>query len=334
MRGYIKFAQDLPPGHIFQSHILGLSGYAELTTDPSNINAAVHDFVQPDVTSPEKARDVTLGIKRRSKVLRPASVTVSVLNGNGIQGSAANAAYVLGQRGYKIVLPAEGRPVNAPTQNYFNTTILYDVSQKNAKIAAQQLANAFGDAQVKALSPDMPALVRLANGAMTTVVVGQNFHGTLAPAPVDHTPKPQRAAVQQNAAATLGYLRSVRRRVHFKLEVPRLIESSSRPEPLAPIRVYRMNKDHLAVRLTFQRTENEYWGIEETDWNDAPILNQPSFEHRIRGRTYDFYYSGAHLHMIVLKENGATYWVTNTILDALSNETMLAIAKGLTPLGR
>src|SRR5207244_3379491 len=114
----------------------------------------LHDFVQPDVTSPEKARDVTLGIKRRSKVLRPASVTVSVLNGNGIQGSAANAAYVLGQRGYKIVLPAEGRPVNAPTQNYFNTTVLYDVSQKNAKIAAQQLANAFGDAQVKALSPD------------------------------------------------------------------------------------------------------------------------------------------------------------------------------------
>ena len=57
-------------------------------------------------------------------------------------------------------------------------------------------------------------------------------------------------------------------------------------------------------------------------------------EHRIRGRTYDFYYSGAHLHMIVLKENGATYWVTNTILDTLSNETMLAIAKGLRPLGR
>ncbi len=37
--------------------------------------------------------------------------------------------------------------------------------------------------------------------------------------------------------------------------------------------------------------------------------------------------------MIVLKENGATYWVINTILDSLSNETMLAIAKGLRPLG-
>jgi len=334
LRGYIKFAQDLPSGHIFQARIDGLTGYAELTTDPANITAAVRDFVQPDVTSPEKARDVTLGIKRHTRVARPASVTFSVLNGNGVQGSAANAAYALGQRGYKIVLPPEGRPVNAPTQNYFNTTVVYDASQKNAKIAARQLANLFGDAHVKQLSADSPALMRLANGAMTTVVVGQNFHGTLAPAPVDRTPKRQPAVVVRNPAATLAYLRSVRHRVHFRLEVPRLIERNSRPEPLAPIRVHRMNKDHVGVRLTFQTGENEYWGIEETDWTDAPILNSPSFEHRLHGRTFDFYYSGAHLHMIVLKENGATYWVTNTILDALSNETMLAIAKGLRPLGR
>jgi LCP family protein required for cell wall assembly len=334
LRGYIKFAQDLPSGHIFQSRIEGLTGYAELTTDPANITAAVRDFISPDVESPEKARDVTLGIKRRSTILRPASITVSVLNGNGIQGSAANAAYILGQRGYRIVLPPEGRPVNAPTQNYFNTTVLFDASQKNAETAAHQLANLFGDAQVKALASASPALVRLANGAMTTVVVGQNFHGTLAPAPVDKTPQRQPANVVPNAAATLPYLRAVRRRVKFTLAVPRLIERNSRPEPLAPIRVYRMNKDHLGVRLTFQTGENEYWGIQETDWNDAPILGSPSFEHKIRGRTYDFYYSGAHLHMVVLKANGATYWVTNTILDTLSNETMLAIAKGLAPLRR
>ena len=40
LRGYIKFAQDLPSGHIFQARIDGLTGYAELTTDPANISAA------------------------------------------------------------------------------------------------------------------------------------------------------------------------------------------------------------------------------------------------------------------------------------------------------
>ena len=36
--------------------------------------------------------------------------------------------------------------------------------------------------------------------------------------------------------------------------------------------------------------------------------------------------------MVVLRENGATYWVVNTILNTMSNETMLAIARGLKPL--
>jgi hypothetical protein len=37
--------------------------------------------------------------------------------------------------------------------------------------------------------------------------------------------------------------------------------------------------------------------------------------------------------MVVLREKNATYWVVNTLLDKLSNETMIAIAKGLKPLG-
>ena len=35
--------------------------------------------------------------------------------------------------------------------------------------------------------------------------------------------------------------------------------------------------------------------------------------------------------MVAFEENGGTYWVVNTLLDALSNETMLAIARGLQP---
>ena len=50
------------------------------------------------------------------------------------------------------------------------------------------------------------------------------------------------------------------------------------------------------------------------------------------GRSYDFYYNGPKLHMIVLHEHGGTYWVVNSLLDNISNETMIAIAKGLRPL--
>lgn len=72
--------------------------------------------------------------------------------------------------------------------------------------------------------------------------------------------------------------------------------------------------------------------MQETNWPDAPVLSSRNFHRVINGRGYDFYYRGQDLHMIVLRKNGASYWVVNTLLDSLSNETMIAIAKGLQPL--
>ena len=329
LKDYLYFAHGLPSGHVFQSKIEGLTGSNELAAPPENIAAAVRDFVQPDVSAPEKARNVTFGIKSRSAAPRPRDTSTTVLNGNGVAGSAANAAYELGQRGYMIVLPPTGQPQNAPNFQYFRTTVYYDTAQPHSKAAAAKLANLFGDADVKPL----PAkFITLANGAMATIVVGQNFHGTIAPAPVDKTPTRQPPRVTQNAAMTRSLLMQVRKRVRFRLQVPRVIESSSRLEFDAPIRVYNISKGHRAVRLAFRIGSNQYWGIQETNWNEAPALADPSFVHKIKGREYALYYSGAHLHMVVLRKDGATYWVVNSILDELSNETMLAIARGLAPL--
>jgi len=329
LKDYLYFAHGLPGGHVFQSKIEGLTGTNELSATPASIATAVRNFVQPDVNAPSKARDVTLGIKRRSLAPLPRNTSTTVLNGNGVAGSAANAAYELGQRGYNVVVPPTGKTQNAPNFQYFRTTVYYDATQRRAKAAAVKLANLFGDSAVKPL----PAgFATLANGAMATVVVGQNFHGTIAPAPVDSTPTKQPAMVTPNAALTRSLLLRASKRVRFRLQVPRLVESSSRLEFDAPIRVYGISKGHRAVRLTFRIGSNEYWGIEETNWNDAPALASPSFVHKIKGREYALYYSGAHLHMVVLRKDGATYWVINSVLDELSNETMLAIARGLAPL--
>jgi hypothetical protein len=69
-----------------------------------------------------------------------------------------------------------------------------------------------------------------------------------------------------------------------------------------------------------------------TDWEDAPVLSERNFVRSIAGRRYELHYIGPKLHMVVLRQGGASYWVVNTLLDELSNETMLAIAKGLKPL--
>jgi hypothetical protein len=122
--------------------------------------------------------------------------------------------------------------------------------------------------------------------------------------------------------------------VPFRIQVPHVVESHSSLASAEPIRVYKPASHHKGIRLTFSTgVAGEYWGIEETDWNTAPVLDHPTETRVLGGRHYDFYYSGSHLHMVVLRTANASYWVVNTLTDTLGNETMIAIAKGLRPLG-
>jgi LCP family protein required for cell wall assembly len=327
---YAVLAYGLPPGHVFQSRIEGLEGYSDLTTSQENINAAVREWANPDVESPKKATAVALGEKVKAKTPPASKTTVTVLNGNGVTGSASNASYLLGQRGYPILTPPNGIPANAPSFKYFRTTVYFDARQAGSKQAATKVAGLFGSADVRKATA---AIRALANDAMLTAVVGQTFHGTLAAAPVDQTPKREPANVVPGTGASLDLLRARQKKVDFPLLVPTVIERSSWVDRERPIRLYRFDdKGHKTVRLTYKMGSNDYWGVQESNWADAPVLQSSNFHRSIGGRTYDLYYNGPHLHMVVLNRKGANYWVVNTLLDRLSNETMLAIAKGLRPI--
>jgi len=329
---YAVFAYSLPPGHFFQSRIEGLEGYAELTTAPENVAKAVQEFVQPDVESPEKATQVALGEKpKAAKAPVPRDTTITVLNGNGVTGAASNASYLLAQRGYSMLVPPNGKSADAPNWDYFKTQIHYDPAQAGSEPAAKKVAALFGTDDIVPLKPEIESL---ANGAMLTVIVGQTFHGTLAEAPVDKTPKKQPANVVPGAEPARALLQERQGRVPFPLLVPTVVERGSSIDRERPIRMYRIDPDgdHKTVRLTYLTAGGEYWGVQMTDWEDAPVLSERNVVRRIGGRTYELHYTGPKLHMVVLRENGATYWVVNTLLDTLSNETMLAIAKGLKPL--
>ncbi|TML47913.1 MAG: LytR family transcriptional regulator [Actinobacteria bacterium] len=331
VKSYAAFAYGLPKGHVFQTRIQGLEGYAELSTASSNVSRAVAEFTHPDVSSPEKATAVALGRKLKRAAPAAGDTTVTVLNGNGRAGSASTAGYLLGQRGYRILTPPNGLPANAPNFNYFQTEIYYDRTRRGAQLAAAKVANLFASAEVKRL----PArFSRLADGAMLTAVVGQTFHERLASAPIDETPKREPPNVTSGASASRDLLRRLRSRTGFPLMVPTAIERSSWVDSTTPVRLYAIEDKHRAVRIVYHMGSNEYWGLEETNWDDAPALADDSFTRHIGGRAYDLYYNGPHLHMVVLRTPKARYWVINTLLDSMSNETMLAIAKGLRPLGK
>ena len=143
------------------------------------------------------------------------------------------------------------------------------------------------------------------------------------------------AAIPYGPNASIDLLRARRKRVSFPLMVPTLIERSSWTDSTMPARLYRIDPGghHKAVRLVYRMASNEYWGIQMTDWEDAPTLADRSLTRHIGGRSYDLYYNGPKLLMVVLRTPRASYWVVNSLLDRLSNETMIAIAKGLKPFG-
>lgn len=329
---YALFAYGLPRGRVFQTRIEGLEGSTDLTTDSENITKAVTTFTHPDVESSDKATAVALGEKRKTRTVAPSQTTITVLNGNGVTGSASTAGYLLGQRSYQVLTPPNGLPANAPNFDYFRTKVYFDASRRGAKEAGQKVANLFASAE---LEPLPRQISQLANGAMLTVVVGQTFHGSLASAPIDQTPKRERPNVVYGPNASSDELRERRDRVSFPLMVPTVIERSSWTDSTMPARLYWIDPDekYKAVRLVYRMGSNEYWGVQMTDWDDAPVLADKSLTRRIGGRIYDLYYNGPKLHMVVLRTPKGNYWVINTLLDRLSNETMIAIAKGLKPLG-
>ncbi|HEX5852667.1 MAG TPA: LCP family protein, partial [Solirubrobacteraceae bacterium] len=103
------------------------------------------------------------------------------------------------------------------------------------------------------------------------------------------------------------------------------------------VRSYRLedqqhNKHHAYVVVWRQNgLLGGYYDFEGSDW-----LNPPLFAHArtqtIDGRSYRFVNDGAHIHVIGWREGRVLYWLTNTLLEELSNEQMLALAKSAQPL--
>ena len=334
---YATFAYGLPHGHVFQVKIPDVQCGNECEASNTSIQSAVQQFLNPDVEASTTATEVALGRKltKRKRTIPPKQVTLTVLNGNGVAGSASNASYLLAQKGYTTVTPPNGTPANAPTWNYFHSKVYFDPSRPgNGKVGAQQVARLVGSADVE---PMPPKIRPLSNGALLAVVVGSTFHGELTPVVQPQTPTRQPAKIRRDPGETRSRLLAVRKRLPFQLQYPTVLERNSTLDDgygETPLRIYPLAGQPTA-RLTFKTGYiGDYWGIQETRWGTAPALADKNRTVYRGGRPFDLDYSGSDLHMVVLRTGGATYWVVNTLLNSLSNETMLAIARGLRPLPR
>ena len=279
---YAVLAYSLPPGHVFQSRIEGLEGFSDLTTSSENISAAVRQWANPDVESPKKATAVALGEKVKAKAPPPKETTVTVLNGNGVTGSASNASYLLGQRGYPILMPPNGIPANAPSFTYFRTTVYFDPKQKGAKEAARKVADLFGSADVaEGDAGDPRARERRDADRGRRADVPRHARRRLRSTRRRSASRPN---VVPGAEASLDLLRERQPQVDFPLMVPTVLERSSWIDRERPVRLYRFDEKgkHKTVRLTYKMGSNDYWGVQEIELGGRARAREPQLrpQHR------------------------------------------------------
>ncbi len=336
--GYAQLIHGLSGGSVVQvklDNVVNASdGSSDLITSQSAIASAVDQFINPDLTADSRAatqNKVGHAKSQADAAPAPEKTTVLVLNAGNTEGLATDTSSGLALRGYKVVEPTGGVVANYPGKRLWHTIVYYDPAQAKSELAAKKLLTMFDAGSVQKM---VPSVASMANGAMVVAALGQTFDGALPEIPPKiEVPAAQAPRITTNPGLTSATLRGLQPRFHFRLEVPSTLASSSYIPSDTPPRVYRITSKQRALRLTFKLPGylTGYWSIEETDFADAPILAETHFTRRIGRRTFDFYYDSGHLHMVVLRANGASYWVTNTLDNMLSNETMIAIAKGLRP---
>jgi hypothetical protein len=276
----------------------------------------------------------------------PRGVHVAVLNGNGLKGAANTAAHGLAAWGY------DANPGNAPRQDYPDTWAYY---RPGSQAVAGDLAHILGKG---ATASPMPASIEGAIGprAQVAVVLGKGFAGAVATPPKKAHRKP--AGPPATITPTTGYRADfghVQRVLHFPILYPTVNVAGYElcpwvPKPAgagvlscqgtstSPIRVYGIGaagKGWNSMYAVFRgpTAMGPYWGIEETRYTDAPILQTPNATRTLDGRKYLFFFNGGHIQTVAFIQRGVAYWVQNSLLDDLTNPEMLAVARSLKPVG-
>ena len=69
-----------------------------------------------------------------------------------------------------------------------------------------------------------------------------------------------------------------------------------------------------------------------TTWHDPPALDSPTTTVEHAGRSYDVWTEGGHIRQIAWTIGPTRVWITNTLLDELSNPQMIGLAASCKPI--
>ncbi|MDX6623660.1 MAG: polyisoprenyl-teichoic acid--peptidoglycan teichoic acid transferase [Solirubrobacterales bacterium] len=109
-------------------------------------------------------------------------------------------------------------------------------------------------------------------------------------------------------------------------------------EKISDPRVYGiregLDKDsprHEAYRMVLVMEASDgthYFGVQGIrGWSDPPILDDPAETKEINGREYEFFTDGGQIKLIAWHRGENSYWISNDLLESLSNDQMVGMAR-------
>jgi polyisoprenyl-teichoic acid--peptidoglycan teichoic acid transferase len=137
----------------------------------------------------------------------------------------------------------------------------------------------------------------------------------------------------------LGEDQAIALQTHVKFPVyyPKLIAARGNyrvPDRRAYNLYDRGHHKYRAYRIVaFAGDIGQYYGVEGTTWSSPPLLDNPSETRMLNGRKFELFFDGGRLRLVAYRSKKAVYWVSNTLLQTLNNQQMLALAQSLTRVG-
>jgi polyisoprenyl-teichoic acid--peptidoglycan teichoic acid transferase len=193
-----------------------------------------------------------------------------------------------------------------------------------------------------------PTYVTTTHGRLASAVHDfLNAKGSSGPrgkaAPARHTPHRKRthAGVPRGLVLNkvLGEDQAIALQTHLQFPVyyPKLMAARGNyrvPDRRAYDIFDRGKHKYRAYRIVaFAGDIGQYYGVQGTTWSSPPILDNPSETRKLNGRKFELFFDGGRLRLVAYRTKKAVYWVSNTLLQTLTNQQMLALAQSLTRVG-
>jgi LCP family protein required for cell wall assembly len=312
----LELALTAPKDRIARVSIQGsgnmVNGASVEMASTTEVAQKVADWKEPEFVQPSGAA---------AKPIDPRTVDVTVLNGSGRLLAAEDVAQALNAKRYATSVGGNADSFDHPTSEVYYAHGFREPARKVAQLLGP-------GATIGALSGAE------ARGNEVVVVTGADWTGKLAPPP---------AAQKEPAAATVDTtslvetMRAIRSQVPgVKVMAPLKVASGSSAKI---VRAYKIDdrNNRQAVKVVFQvyiGGAAQYWGLEMTNMKNPPILDGETGVISSGGREYLTYYDGKNLQRLAFEKDGTTYWISNTLNNGLTANTMQEIAKSLRPLNR